>query len=78
MNASRKTGIFAVVAILLAVAAFWFIRSPVPGAWTEAETVLIRSLWIGNLPPVPADPSNAVADDPRAARLGNGCFSIHA
>jgi len=74
MNASRKTGIFAVVAIVLAVAAFWSIRSPVPGAWTGAEMALIRSLWIGNLPPVPADPSNAVADDPRAARLGQRLF----
>jgi len=74
MNASRKTGIFTVVAILLAVAAFWFIRSPVPGAWTEAEMALIRSLWIGSLSPVPADPSNAVADDPRAARLGQRLF----
>lgn len=74
MNASRKTGIFAVVAILLAVAAFWFIRSPAPGAWTEAEMALIRSLWIGSLSPIPADPSNAVADDPRAARLGQRLF----
>jgi cytochrome c peroxidase len=74
MNAPRKTSIFVVVAILLAAAAFWFIRSPAPGAWTETEMALIQSLWIGSLPPVPADPSNAVADDPRAARLGQRLF----
>lgn len=74
MTASRKTGIFAVIAIVLAVTALWNMRSSVQGPWSEAELVLIRSLWIENLPPVPADPSNAVADDPHAARLGQRLF----
>ena len=34
----------------------------------------IDDLWIGNLPPLPASPSNAVADDPRAAALGHALF----
>lgn len=42
--------------------------------WSEAELQKLRSLWIGNLPPVPADPSNRVADDPRAAALGRKLF----
>ena len=74
MNTSRKSSIVAVIAILLAVTVFWLIRSPAPGTWTEAEIALVRSLWIGSLPPVPADPSNAVADDVRAARLGQRLF----
>lgn len=74
MNILRKFSIFAVVAVILALTAFWILRSPAPGAWSEAEVMLIRSLWIGSLPPVPADPTNAVADDPRAARLGQRLF----
>ena len=47
---------------------------PGPDAWTAAELQLIRSLWIENLPAVPSDPSNRVADDPRAAELGRRLF----
>ena len=35
---------------------------------------MLRSLWIGSLPPLPPDPSNAVADDPRAVDLGQRLF----
>lgn len=42
--------------------------------WSEAEIVTLRSLWIGSLPPLPPDPSNAVADDPAAAVLGQRLF----
>ena len=42
--------------------------------WTEAELKLMTSLWLANLPPLPPDPSNAIADDPRAARLGHRLF----
>ncbi len=48
--------------------------SPDPSSWTSAEMMTLRSLWIGSLPPLPPDPSNAVADDPRAARLGQKIF----
>ncbi len=43
-------------------------------SWTAEQLATLRSLWIGSLPPVPADPSNAVADDLRAARLGQELF----
>jgi cytochrome c peroxidase len=43
-------------------------------AWTETEITTLRSLWIGSLPPLPPDPSNAYADDPRAAALGQRLF----
>jgi len=35
--------------------------------WTDEEARLVLSLGLSKLPPLPADPSNAVADDPRAA-----------
>jgi cytochrome c peroxidase len=43
-------------------------------SWTPAELATLRSLWIGSLPPLPPDPSNTVADDPRAAALGQEIF----
>ncbi len=42
--------------------------------WSEAERAILRSLWIGSLPNPPPDPSNAVADDPRAAEFGLRLF----
>jgi cytochrome c peroxidase len=42
--------------------------------WTEEERALIQSLALDKLPPVPADPSNRVADDPQAAELGRALF----
>jgi len=44
------------------------------GSFSDAEIGLIRSLSLSSLPPLPPDPSNAVADDPRAARLGQQLF----
>lgn len=42
--------------------------------WSEEEVDAIRSLWIGEMEPLPADPSNRYADDPRAATLGEKLF----
>jgi cytochrome c peroxidase len=39
------------------------------------EVEVIRSLWIGTLPPLPDDPSNRVDTDPRAAALGRKLFN---
>lgn len=44
-----------------------------PG-WSAEDLALVRSLSLEALPPVPPDPSNRVADDPRAARLGRAMF----
>jgi cytochrome c peroxidase len=55
-----------------AIAADWTLAKP--QAWTEEETRLVLSLGLANLPPLPADPSNAVADDPDAAVLGKALF----
>lgn len=42
--------------------------------WTKDELAVLRSLWIGSLPPLPPDPTNKVADDPRAADFGHRLF----
>jgi|HigsolmetaAR202D_1030399.scaffolds.fasta_scaffold14639_3 cytochrome c peroxidase len=40
----------------------------------ERELELLRGLWIGNLPALPSDPTNRVADDERAVALGQHLF----
>ncbi|WP_137896594.1 cytochrome c peroxidase [Ramlibacter sp. 2FC] len=42
--------------------------------WSPEELSALRSLWIGHLEPPPADPSNRVADDERAAEFGQRLF----
>ena len=42
--------------------------------WSDEELASLRGLWIGNLPPLPADPSNKYADDANAAALGQKLF----
>jgi cytochrome c peroxidase len=44
------------------------------GSWTAAQLDELRSLSVAELEPLPADPTNRVADDPRAARLGERLF----
>ena len=43
-------------------------------SWSEGEIAVLRSLWIGSLPPLPKDPSNAFADNPKARALGRKLF----
>jgi len=45
-----------------------------PVSWTDEETALLQSLSLEALPELPPDPSNAVADDPRAAEFGRQLF----
>ncbi len=45
-----------------------------PERWNESEAALIASLSLSALPQPPPDPSNAAADDERAARLGQRLF----
>ncbi|MFM1896426.1 MAG: hypothetical protein RLZZ385_1500 [Pseudomonadota bacterium] len=47
---------------------------PLPEHWTAAELALLETLSLDRLPPPPIDPSNRVADDPRAAALGARLF----
>lgn len=45
-----------------------------PNGWSESELMLLRSIALDALGPPPADPSNRVADDPKAAELGHRLF----
>jgi cytochrome c peroxidase len=46
-----------------------------PEAGWSTETIsALRGLWLGSLEPLNPDPSNAVADDPRATTLGHKLF----
>ncbi len=62
-----------VTAIVLVVASVGGARAD-DHAWTPAERRVLRSLWIGSLPPIPDDPSNAYDTDPRAAAFGRRLF----
>lgn len=64
-------GVLMVFAVVAAVAYQLWPRSP---QFSEAEMKLLRSLWLGSLSPLPPDPSNAVANDPKAAALGQRLF----
>ena len=65
-----------VVALVIAVlaAGAWYFQPLGPAPWSDAQVEILRSLWLGSLPPLEPDPSNAVADDPRAATLGQQLF----
>jgi len=67
----RTVTLAAVMAILLTMVAV--AKSP-RMAWSPAELAQLQGLWIGHLEPLPPDPSNRVADDPRAADLGQRIF----
>ena len=43
-------------------------------AWSGEEIKLLRSLSLSSLPPLPKDPSNKYADDPRAIVFGKKLF----
>ena len=62
------------LAVALAGAAWFFLRPAVQPVWMDHELDLMESLWIANLPVLPPDPSNPVADDPLAARFGHRLF----
>lgn len=61
-------------AIILVLTAWLYFRPLGPEPWTDAEVEILRSLWIESLPPLPRDPTNAVADNPSAAEFGHHLF----
>lgn len=67
------------IGIAIAVAAagtlWWQSRAVEAPEWTDDEIFILQSLSLQSLPPLPPDPSNAVADDPRAAAFGEKLFS---
>lgn len=63
----------ATVVILLATIAS--VATSAGGEWTSAQLAELRSLSLAELEPLSADPTNRVADDPRAADLGRQLFA---
>ena len=62
----------AIIAAVLATVAF---AAAVPDVrWSEEEVGELSTLWLGSLEELPADPTNRVADDPRAAEFGRQLF----
>ena len=45
-----------------------------PRGWSEEGIAVLESLWLESLPDLPPDPTNAVADDPRAVEFGRRLF----
>lgn len=70
---SRTTVIGALILLAVLGGATAFMLWPRP-PWTQEEVSILRALWIGSLPPLPPDPSNQYADDPRAVALGHQLF----
>lgn len=71
----RQLGSIVVLLLVFGAAYYAWMHRPVsPKPWTDDDVVTLRSLWIDSLPMLPTDPSNAVADDPDAAIMGNRLF----
>ena len=64
------------ILVLPAAATLIWLLAPasLPERWNDSEAALIASLSLSALPPPQPDPSNAAADDERAARLGQRLF----
>ena len=71
---TRPWMVTAIAAVLIALAYEGWQRYAPPAAWSDDEINQIASLWIGRLPPLPPDPTNAVADNPQAAAFGHRLF----
>lgn len=52
----------------------WYHWPVSPRPWTDADERILRSLSLASMPALPPDPSNVVADDPRAAAFGHALF----
>lgn len=63
-----------IVTVLLVAGAALRAAGGGPASWTAAQLDELRSLSLAALEPPPPDPTNRVADDPRAARLGERLF----
>jgi cytochrome c peroxidase len=63
---------FVIPASLIALA--WYNWPATPDPWSDADIAMLQSLSIESLEPLAADPTNSVADDPRAAEFGHALF----
>src|SRR5688500_3574061 len=70
---NRTSVVSFAVAFGLLIAVAWA-AAPTGVRWSEAEVDELGTMWIGSLEALPLDPTNRVADDPRAAELGRQLF----
>ena len=68
------SGLILLFLAISAIGVWWLAAEQRHSAWSDAELALLDSLRLSNLPPLPADPTNRVADDPGAAALGHRLF----
>ena len=73
MTSVRKKIIAVSVAVVLA-GAWWEFGPRSPAAWTELDLKVLQRLSIDSLAPLAPDPTNAVADNPVAAKFGHQLF----
>jgi len=72
-----KTRPLTIVALVITVvAAAWLVMrwDVQPDGWTDEGVAMLESLSLESLPALPPDPTNAVADDPRAVEFGRRLF----
>lgn len=62
------------VAVLVLLATIATVTASGRGGWTSAQLEQLRSMSLAELESLPQDPTNRVADDPRAADLGRRLF----
>lgn len=70
---TRATRSHLVIGLLAAALALTACQAD-PHRWSADQQAILRGLSLASLPPLPPDPSNAYADDPRAAALGHKLF----
>ena len=63
-----------IISIAGIIGLWWFFFFIPNVSWTEEELLQIENLYLGNLKPLPADPSNRVADNALAAEMGHRLF----
>ncbi len=62
------------IVIVAAAVGVWQRWPSTPPDWNVAELAILKSLSLESLPVLPKDPSNAVADNPLAAKFGRQLF----
>jgi cytochrome c peroxidase len=75
LNRRIWLGLLAALLLAAIAGASWLVLRPARPSFSEGDIGLIASLSLSRLSPLPADPSNRLADDPRAAALGAALFS---
>jgi cytochrome c peroxidase len=60
--------------IVIVAICMWAVSPVCADHWSVVEENVLRSLWIGSLPPLPKDISNKVADSLKAVNLGHRIF----